>query len=569
MSTLVGTVIEMENMTISLLHASILLPCTFSVSSLLLERNLNENKASGIETVHDAGSIIRLKIKMADGGPRYNVDDALVTMGFGKFQFLVLLYAGMGWVSEAMEVMILSFVGPAVHSKWGLTSQQESLITTVVFAGMLLGAYTWGIISDKYGRRKGFFVTAIMTSGAGFLSSFAPNYIVLLISRCLVGFGIGGGPVLLAWFLEFVPAPNRGTWMVVFSAFWTVGTIFEAGLAWIIMPRLGWRWLLSLSALPSFLLLVFYTLTPESPRYLCLKGQKNEAVKILKQIAKLNGKELPPGVLVAGNEIVLQGNNHLTESRGKDAAAAPPPPPPPPPPPKPKDSAMGVFKSVLVLFSPRLVRSTLLLWVVIFANAFSYYGIVLLTTELNDRSNTCHQTKKQSQKSADINYKQVFITSFAEFPGLILSALIIDRLGRKLSMAAMFFVCCIFLLPLVVHQPTGVTTALLFGARTCITGTFTIVYIYAPEVYPTLVRSTGLGVASSVSRIGGMVCPLVAVSLVQGCHQTAAVVFFAGIVFVAGICVLLFPFETKGLELADSLSSTKPEKSQDVKQEEP
>ncbi|KAI9390818.1 hypothetical protein POPTR_007G003000v4 [Populus trichocarpa] len=496
---------------------------------------------------------------MADGGPRYTVDEALVTVGFGKFQFLVLLYAGMGWVSEAMEVMILSFVGPAVHSKWGLTSHEESLITTVVFAGMLVGAYTWGVISDKYGRRKGFFVTAIMTSVAGFLSAFAPNYIALLISRCLVGFGIGGGPVLLAWFLEFVPAPNRGTWMVVFSAFWTVGTIFEGGLAWIIMPRLGWRWLLALSALPSFLLLVFYTLTPESPRYLCLKGRKNEALIILKKIAKLNGKELPPGVVVAGNEIELQGNNHLPESKDKDVCAAPPPPPPP----KQKDSHMGVFKSVLIIFSPRLVRSTLLLWVVIFANAFSYYGLVLLTTELNDRSNTCHQTKKQSQKPANINYKQVFITSFAEFPGLILSALVIDRLGRKLSMAAMFFVCCIFLLPLVVHQSTGVTTTLLFGARTCITGTFTIVYIYAPELYPTFMRTTGVGVASSVSRIGGMVCPLVAVSLVQGCHQTAAVVFFASIVFVAGICVLLFPFETKGLDLADSLSGTKQEKPQD------
>jgi len=177
------------------------------------------------------------------------------------------------------------------------------------------------------------------------------------------------------------------------------------------MPRLGWRWLLALSALPSFLLLVFYTLTPESPRYLCLKGRKNEALIILKKIAKLNGKELPPGVVVAGNEIELQGNNHLPESKDKDVCAAPPPPPPPPP--KQKDSHMGVFKSVLIIFSPRLVRSTLLLWVVIFANAFSYYGLVLLTTELNDRSNTCHQTKKQSQKPANINYKQVFITSFA------------------------------------------------------------------------------------------------------------------------------------------------------------
>lgn len=69
-----------------------------------------------------------------------------------------------------------------------------------------------------------------------------------------------------------------------------------------------------------------------------------------------------------------------------------------------------------------------------------------------------------------------------EFPGLLISAATVDKLGRKLSMSAMFFLCCIFLLPLVFHQPEGLTTGLLFGARICITATFTIVYIYAPEV---------------------------------------------------------------------------------------
>lgn len=88
-----------------------------------------------------------------DGTPTFTVDDALLHMGFGKFQMLVLAYAGMGWVSEAMEMMLLSFIGPAVQTLWGLTSHQESLITSVVFVGMLVGAYSWGVVSDKHGRR--------------------------------------------------------------------------------------------------------------------------------------------------------------------------------------------------------------------------------------------------------------------------------------------------------------------------------------------------------------------------------------------------------------------------------
>uniref|UniRef100_A0A2P2MJ40 Transporter-related family protein n=1 Tax=Rhizophora mucronata TaxID=61149 RepID=A0A2P2MJ40_RHIMU len=429
---------------------------------------------------------------MADGGvPRYTVDDALLAMGFGKFQSLVLLYAGFGWISEAMEMMLLSFVGPAVKSEWLLTSNQESLFTSVVFAGMLVGAYTWGVVSDRFGRRKGFLFTALVTSGAGFLSSMAPNYIALLISRCLVGLGLGGGPVLFAWFMEFVPAPRRGLWMVIFQTLWSVGTIIEAALAWVVMPRLGWRWLLGLSALPSFLLLVFYSMTPESLRYLCLKGNKNDAQRILEKVALLNGKELPSGVLITNNKFETQGNSLLLEDTQS------------------------------------------------------------LLSELNNGDNQCQPTEMQSKNSAGVDYGDVFITSLA---GYVLSAITVDKFGRKPSVAAISVVSCFFLLPLVVHQSTGLTTALLFGARASISASFTIIYIYAPEIYSTSVRTTGVGVASAMGRIGGMVCPLVAVSLVQGCKQTAAILLFVGVVFVSGLCVLFLPFETKGRQLVDTLS---------------
>ncbi|CAH2053857.1 unnamed protein product [Thlaspi arvense] len=495
---------------------------------------------------------------MEDGNPSYTVDEALVAMGFGKFQLYVLAYAGMGWIAEAMEMMLLSFVGPAVQSLWNLSAREESLITSVVFAGMLIGAYSWGTVADKHGRRKGFIITAVVTFVAGFLSAFAPNYMWLIILRCFVGLGLGGGPVLASWYLEFIPAPNRGTWMVVFSAFWTVGTIFEASLAWLIMPSLGWRWLLALSSVPSSLLLLFYRWTPESPRYLVLQGRKAEALSILEKIAIMNRTQLPKGVLCSETETELEENKSLpTENThllkpGEVGEAA--------------TVSKIVLKSdknepafsLLALLSPELIKRTLLLWVVFFGNAFAYYGVVLLTTELNNSRNSCYPTEEVLRGSSnDVNYKDVFIASFAEVPGLLISAAMVDRLGRKVSMSSMLFICCIFLLPLLSHQSPALTTALLFGGRICISAAFAVVYIYAPEIYPTAVRTTGVGVASSVGRIGGVLCPLVAVGLVHGCHQTIAVLLFEIVILVSGICVCLFPFETSGRELTDTISASK------------
>lgn len=488
-------------------------------------------------------------------GASYTVDDALTKMGFGTFQALVLAYAGMGQAAEAMEMMLLSFVGPAVQAEWGLSSRQESMITSVVFAGMLVGAYTWGIVSDNHGRRKGFLITAICTFSAGFLSALAPNYISLIFLRCLVGVGLGGGPVLSSWFLEFIPAANRGTWMVIFSTFWTLGTVLEASLAWLVMPTLGWRWLLGMSSFPTLFLLIFYKFTPESPRYFCTKGRIDEALSILEKISRLNGAELPSGKLVSDHmyELELDEKSNpsedtllLSPTKRNDSPIASPKN-------KVSSETQGGLSSLLLLLSPELVRSTLLLWIVFFGNAFSYYGLVLLTSELSTQNSQCDPTSLHSGNSPTTNnnlYLDVLITSFAEFPGLLLAAAIVDRIGRKLSTSTMFFICCIFLLPLMFHQPENITTALLFGARICITGTFTVVYIYAPEIYPTSIRTTGVGVASSVGRIGGIICPMVAVGLIHGCHQTLAISLFEVCsISCWDFCCILFPFETKRCKL--------------------
>lgn len=284
-----------------------------------------------------------------------------------------------------------------------------------------------------------------------------------------------------------------------------------------------------------------------------MKGRIEDAHHILEKIAHVNKRKLPPGRFVNDLSIELSEldtidgleESSLLESHGQLEESH-----------MEIKSETGVLSQLYGLFSPSLIKSTLLLWLVLFANAFSYYGLVLLTTELSGGGGNCtSDTMPLIDPNENSLYRDVFISSFAEIPGLVLSATIVDRFGRKLSMAAMFFLCCIFLLPLMFPQNEVVTTLLLFGARLCITGTFTVVYIYAPEVYPTSIRSTGFGAASSFARIGGVLCPVIAVGLVKSCRRALAISLFEVVILSAGIAALFLPIETKGRALSDVVHS--------------
>jgi len=228
----------------------------------------------------------------------YTIDEAIECVGFGRFQVGLLFMCGMCWAADAMEMMLLSFLLPSAKEEFGLDSWLEATIGSVSFGGMMLGAYFWGSISDRFGRKIGFIATAVFTSVFGFASSWSPNYYVLIVARALVGFGLGGAPVAFSLFAEYLPAKNRGIPLVLFEVFWTVGTLGEAGAAWAILPTLGWRWLLGISTIPISLLILFYPLLPESPRYLAVSGKYDQAEAELKRMARINKKSLPPGKLL-------------------------------------------------------------------------------------------------------------------------------------------------------------------------------------------------------------------------------------------------------------------------------
>ncbi|XP_030598810.1 synaptic vesicle 2-related protein [Archocentrus centrarchus] len=457
-----------------------------------------------------------------ENGETFTVDDALEAIGFGKFQWKISFLTGLSWVADAMEMMILSILGPQLHCEWRLPSYKVALITSVVFVGMGISSPIWGNVSDKYGRRVGLMTCMCWTLYYGLLSAFAPGYGWLLFLRGLVGFGIGGAPQSVTLYSEFLPVKARGICIMLIAAFWALGAVFEVLLALVVMPTLGWRWLLGFSTIPLAIFVCFCFWLPESPRFDVLTGRREKARATLTRIAKENGKTLPQGKMIAYNQI--------ERGRIKD------------------------------LFAPQYRRTTLLLWFIWFSNAFSYYGIVLLTTELFQAGDLCGITRGakiepdcslECRYLTSADYKDLLWTTLAEFPGLLVVLLLVDYIGRKKSMSLCFFMFFLCILPLYACVGRIALTVFIFIARAFISGGYQVVFVYTPEVFPTENRALAMGTSSATARLGALITPFVAqVLLRKSVYLTLSV--YCGFSLLAGVASLILPIETLGRNLQES-----------------
>lgn len=122
------------------------------------------------------------------------VQDAVDALGFGKFQVKLSMLTGLTWMSDAMEMMLLSILGPQLLCDWRLTTFQVALLTSAVFIGMGISSPLWGMACDNYGRKMGLTISMVWTFYYGLLSAFAPTYGWMVVLRALVGVGIGGAP---------------------------------------------------------------------------------------------------------------------------------------------------------------------------------------------------------------------------------------------------------------------------------------------------------------------------------------------------------------------------------------
>ncbi|XP_060520106.1 synaptic vesicle 2-related protein [Cylas formicarius] len=466
----------------------------------------------------------------------YTVTQAVNALGFGWFQVKLSLWTGLCWMADSMEMTILSILSPALHCSWHISRYQQALTTTVVFLGMMLSSTFWGNLSDRYGRKHALSLCALLLFYYGLLSSVAPSFMWMLLLRGLVGFAIGCTPQSVTLYAEFLPTKQRAKCVVLLDCFWALGACFEVALALVVMPTLGWQWLLALSTGPLLAFALICPWLPESARFHVASGQTDKALETLEKIAKDNGKPMLLGRLVVDDAMMSSPHR-------------------------------GRFKDLLV---PSLRLTSFLLWFIWCSCAFCYYGLVLMTTELFETStlicsehpipiqslDTCSADCRQLQTT---DYIDLLWTTLAEFPGIFITIFIIEKFGRKKTMASQFVIyaiCCCFLVVCSGKRP--LLTVMLFLARGIIAGVFQAAYVYTPEVYPTSLRSIGVGSCSAMARLGAMFTPYVAQVLLKS-SVTLATSLYALAALLAAIACILLPIETSGKELPENVQRHEPE----------
>ena len=110
--------------------------------------------------------------------------------GFGRYQWRLLAIAGIGWATDGMEMFVMALILPELAAEWQLSAEQLGTLGGAVFAGMGLGAWFWGTISDKYGRLRGYAATISIALIFGLCSALSQNFLGLMLTR--VGFGMLG-----------------------------------------------------------------------------------------------------------------------------------------------------------------------------------------------------------------------------------------------------------------------------------------------------------------------------------------------------------------------------------------
>ena len=434
--------------------------------------------------------------------PTRDVEDVLRTTGFTPFHRRAVLVTGAAWTFVAMEILLVGFTVPVFTDIWGLSGSMAGWIAASALGGSLLGAVVLGRLSDRIGRRRIFQASILWYAVFTALTALAWGPGSLSAFRFLAGIGLGGvlvvDPALLA---EYLPPQRRGRFLVLLDLFWPVGLLLATGLSWVFLDQIGgengWRYLFLAAAFPAFLAFVARLTLPESPYYLARSGRTAEAADVL---SRIGGEKVDPLELEAPDE--------------------------------PR-------ASLREFVSERFRSSTALVLVVWVALNISYYGLFLWLPFV-----------LQEEERFTVNvYLLLALSAVSQFPGYAAALWLVERIGRKLTLAAFLSLGGASAYAFAVADSAPAYVASLFFVGFFNLGAWGAVYPYTAELFPTRLRSSAFGMAEGVGKGAAIGAPYLFGALIDWSGDTVWSLTFVALVMVAGGLLTLLGRETRGTRL--------------------
>ncbi|WP_225770019.1 MFS transporter [Inquilinus sp. Marseille-Q2685] len=392
-------------------------------------------------------------------GSTIDVQEFMNERPFTGFRIRILIYCFLIVAADGFDTSAIGFIAPALREQWGLSPSQLSLLFVSGLAGLMAGAFVFGPVADRIGRKKVLIAATIWFGVASILSATATNVEILAAWRFVGGLGLGGAmPMAITLTSEFSPDRSKSFHMTIMFCGFTVGGAAGGLAAAGMVADYGWEGVLVIGGIAPLILAVLLAVAlPESVRYLVLRGnQEGRITRILERVdpaANLNDVRFVGVQRIAGSPV-----RHM--------------------------------------FTPDLVTGTLLLWLTFFMSLLVYY---LLTSWLP----TLLKTAGQSHQSAALIALMLPIGSTV---GAIGIGYLMDRLGAHLTLAAGYMLAAVFIVLLGLSADNlWLLVLAVFGAGVGTGGSNTGLNALSASVYPTASRATGVSWANAIGRTGSLV----------------------------------------------------------------
>ncbi|WP_165914308.1 MFS transporter [Streptomyces sp. AcE210] len=444
--------------------------------------------------------------------------DRLDRLEPGRPHRRLMFQGGLGYTFDSFDGALMGYALSAVIVVWGITPGTAGWLLSSIFFGYLVGALLAGVLADRFGRRRLMMCALLVFSVFSLLMGASSGTTELFVWRALSGVGIGAETTLIAPYIsEFLPARHRGRFVARTVGFLAFGYVLAGVLAPVVIsphPETGWRIAAVITAAPVVLLLWWRKDLPESPRYLVSQGRLDEATAVVERFERHAGT-------------VRQG----PADEGSPTSTAPT---------VSRSNKPHVAGQLASLWKGRTARTTLVLWVLWF-----------ILTGVNYGFSSWLPTMLVVAKGFTITKSFVFalVTALAQIPGYYVAGALIDRWERKWLIAAYATGATLSALGVAVSDsPTALLVCAAFLAAFT-NGSAAVYYAYTAELYPTAIRTTGMGAASAVGRLGAIVTPVTIGYLYAGVGFTNVFLTLVGALALAVAVIVAFGEKTAGRSL--------------------